>query len=302
MAMLNPKLRELFAPKRVTKKLPTSQPVAKPAPIVWEKDPGKAAAQGGELVRKERAAGRSGSRSSLKHSWRGDAKWLEEHYPEEFGPPQNAQTPGSSRELSANAANAASEPVLAMGQHPTSKVRAPNSMPVSEPTANLSTVEVTAELKPDGKPIVPAVLPATRIPATPESARLPPATWFDRFIGFGANSRVVALADAIACVRLVVVELQGPEAAQAVQVRLDSFPVTVNALYAEIARLTGNPAGWGVVQAVQIKARAQQGVRAPSFKLADPIDVAGQPRWVAQLNEPGGAERDWLVDNGLWCG
>jgi hypothetical protein len=27
-----------------------------------------------------------------------------------------------------------------------------------------------------------------------------------------------------------------------------------------------------------------------------------QPRWVAELNEPGGAERDWLMENGMWCG
>jgi hypothetical protein len=27
-----------------------------------------------------------------------------------------------------------------------------------------------------------------------------------------------------------------------------------------------------------------------------------QPRWVAQLNGPGGAERDCMIENGLWCG
>jgi hypothetical protein len=58
-----------------------------------------------ELVRKARAAGHTGplvlgpARSSLKHSWRVDAKWLEKHYPEEFGPPQSAQLPALPREI-----------------------------------------------------------------------------------------------------------------------------------------------------------------------------------------------------------
>jgi hypothetical protein len=50
--------------------------------------------------------------------------------------------------------------------------------------------------------------------AAPESVReLPPAARFDRFIGFGASTRRVALADALACVGLVVAELQGAAAA-----------------------------------------------------------------------------------------
>jgi hypothetical protein len=27
-----------------------------------------------------------------------------------------------------------------------------------------------------------------------------------------------------------------------------------------------------------------------------------QPQWIAELNEPGGSERAWLIENGLWCG
>ena len=27
-----------------------------------------------------------------------------------------------------------------------------------------------------------------------------------------------------------------------------------------------------------------------------------QPRWIGELNEPGGAERAWMIENGLWCG
>lgn len=48
-----------------------------------------------ELARKARAAGHTGPlvvgplRSSLKHFWRDDAKWLEENCPEEFGPPRS---------------------------------------------------------------------------------------------------------------------------------------------------------------------------------------------------------------------
>jgi hypothetical protein len=46
-----------------------------------------------ELARKARAAGRTGplvlgpSRSSLKGSWRDDAKWLEENFSEDFAEP-----------------------------------------------------------------------------------------------------------------------------------------------------------------------------------------------------------------------
>jgi len=37
----------------------------------------------------------------------------------------------------------------------------------------------------------------------------------------------------------------------------------------------------------------------------DALDsIAGhrQPRWIRELNEPEGAERAWLIANGLWCG
>jgi hypothetical protein len=32
------------------------------------------------------------------------------------------------------------------------------------------------------------------------------------------------------------------------------------------------------------------------------FDGAGQPRWMQELNEPGILERDWRIENGLWCG
>jgi hypothetical protein len=31
-------------------------------------------------------------------------------------------------------------------------------------------------------------------------------------------------------------------------------------------------------------------------------DGRGQPRWIRELNEPGGQEREWQIENGLWCG
>ena len=92
-------------------------------------------------------------------------------------------------------------------------------------------------------------------------AKLPPAQWFDRFIGLGANSRHVSSDDTIACVRLVVAELQGSQAARETEIRLVTPTVPLSALYAECERLTGNAACWGVVAELQRKARAQQGVQ-----------------------------------------
>jgi hypothetical protein len=103
-------------------------------------------------------------------------------------------------------------------------------------------------------------LPASKF-ETPEPVKLPPAQWFDRFIGLGANSRHVSSDDAIACVRLVVAELQGPQAARETEIRLVTPTVPLSALYAECMRLSGHAACWGVVQELQLKARAQQGVR-----------------------------------------
>jgi hypothetical protein len=45
-----------------------------------------------------------------------------------------------------------------------------------------------------------------------------------------------------------------------------------------------------------------EGLQAPSLVLASPMPAASQPRWAQELNEPGGGERGWLIENGLWCG
>jgi hypothetical protein len=96
---------------------------------------------------------------------------------------------------------------------------------------------------------------------TLEPGRLPPAVWFDRFIGLGAGTRRVALEDAIECIRLVIAELQSESAAREAEIRLVTPTVPLSALYAECMRLSGHAACWGVVQELQLKARAQQGVR-----------------------------------------
>jgi hypothetical protein len=37
--------------------------------------------------------------------------------------------------------------------------------------------------------------------------------------------------------------------------------------------------------------------------LAESLSVGrNQPQWIRELNEPGGAQREWLIENGLWCG
>ena len=239
----------------------------------------------GELVSKARAAGHCGPLivGPARSGWRADAKWLEENCPEEFGEHEKQAMPSSNNKPGRcgetySAEISRSERSSLAASHEACKPLCPQD------------VETEARLSLESKP-------------TPsEPVKLPPAQWFDRFIGYGANSRVVALADAIACVRLVITELQGPLAAAEAQVRLEGETVPVPALYAECARLTGNAACWGVVQALQLRARTQEGISSPSPLLATPMPEAAQPRWMQELNEPGGTERDWMIENGLWCG
>jgi len=45
------------------------------------------------------------------------------------------------------------------------------------------------------------------------------------------------------------------------QINLNGQNVPLSALYAECERLTGDASCWGVVQTMQLKARAQEGVQ-----------------------------------------
>jgi hypothetical protein len=76
------------------------------APAKAENVPHRRLEEVEELARVARAAGHTGplvvgpARSSLKHSWRDDARWLEENVPEEFGPPRNQPSSASCVERS----------------------------------------------------------------------------------------------------------------------------------------------------------------------------------------------------------
>jgi hypothetical protein len=246
-----------------------------------------------ELARASRAASHTGplvlgpSRSSLKPFWRDDAAWLEENCREEFGPSRGkpgGQEPfvfrveerprDPSPESTSGAAGRSDQQrqrTLLADVKPERTSREHRCGEVDPSfTADGTDCQSFGNTAIDGtpEPITADLLPSNigndkgvTVSDTLEPVKLPPAEWFDRFIGLGAGTRRVALEDAIACVRLIIVELQGPQAARETEIRLVTPTVPLSALYAECMRLSGHAACWGVVQELQLKARAQQGVR-----------------------------------------
>ena len=157
----------------------------------------------GKLVSKARAAGHTGPLiigpvpSGGKSSWRDDARALGQICPGEFGP----SAEGKAYEAETTSVEGGSAKVD-FGEGTGSGVQGHRCQDVEREARP----QVGVHSEPE--------------PAVPEPVKLPPAEWFERFIGFGADSRRVALADAIECVRLIVIELKGTEGAQQAEVRL----------------------------------------------------------------------------------
>jgi hypothetical protein len=86
-----------------------------------------------------------------------------------------------------------------------------------------------------------------------------PAAWWPRFIG--PTVRQVSREDALDCVRLVLTELRGEEKAREAQIQMEGQVVRLSRLYAELKRLTGNPACWGIVQTLMLQARQREGIQ-----------------------------------------
>jgi len=81
--------------------------------------------------------------------------------------------------------------------------------------------------------------------------------------------------------------------------------IRVNTLRQVLSERFGAGA-WPAMNKLWRSAPASPGAPQPSDQSQlppGPLPVGrSQPRWAAELNEPGGAEREWLTENGLWCG
>ena len=97
---------------------------------------------------------------------------------------------------------------------------------------------------------------ANALPIQQEECK--PAAWWPRFIG--PSTREVSREDALDCLRLVLAEFWGAERARKAQIQVEGQMVRLSHLYAELERLTGDPACWGTVQTFMLRARKREGI------------------------------------------
>jgi hypothetical protein len=100
--------------------------------------------------------------------------------------------------------------------------------------------------------------PPVNVPFVPQE-ECKPAAWWPRFIG--PSNREVSREDALDCVRLVLTELRGEEKAREAQIQVGGQTMSLTRLYAELERLTGDPACWGIVQTLMLRARKREGIQ-----------------------------------------
>jgi hypothetical protein len=124
-----------------------------------------------------------------------------------------------------------------------------------------------------------------------------PASWWPRFIG--PSTRQVSREDALDCVRLVLTELWGEEKARQAQIQVEGQTVRLSQLYAELERLTGNPACWGIVQTLMLQARKREGIQPlASVPLPTRSSYGTTFPWIG---EDSGLRRE-LERDGAWSG
>jgi hypothetical protein len=99
--------------------------------------------------------------------------------------------------------------------------------------------------------------PADALPMRQEECK--PAAWWPRFIG--PSTREVSREDALDCLRLVLAEFWGAERARKAQIQVEGQTVRLSRLYAELERLTGDPACWATVQTLMLRARKREGIQ-----------------------------------------
>jgi hypothetical protein len=118
---------------------------------------------------------------------------------------------------------------------------------------------------------------------------------------YGSPDALVPLADANTALRLVAHELS-------IHCNGADFVETVRAGVLRKALLERFGAkAWDVVNKLWRNAPASPGAPEPSEDQSQlppgPLPVGrNQPQWIRELDEPGGAERTWRIENGLWGG
>jgi hypothetical protein len=149
-------------------------------------------------------------------------------------------------------------------------------------------------------------LPAATIaPESPQSVRealpapsppTPPlASAFWQALLYGSPDALVSPSEANTALRLVASELSTD---------LDVIEFTESIRGQHAARFGAG--AWPAMNKVWRSALASPGAPRPSdhSQLSPgPLPVGrSQPRWIRELNESGGLEREWLIKKGLWCG
>jgi hypothetical protein len=228
-----------------------------------------------ELVRKARAAGPlifgPCVRSRVKGSWRDDAKWLEDNFPEEFGEPPLGRTSPITEQ--------SREPSCGTG----SSIKCSNSEPANEPT--------TGKLQ-----------PFANAPESPESALaalsapspIPLASAFWQSLLFGNPDALVPSSDATRAIALVSDKLG-----------VVLIVETIDSMRAgQLRKMLGERFGpnvWDVMNKLWRSAPATPGAPTPA---ADQSQLAPGPlpadrRWIRDLHDPDRIEREWLLDHGI---
>ena len=227
-----------------------------------------------ELVREARAAGHTGplilgpSRSSLKHSWRDDARWLEENVPEEFGPPRNQPSSALCVERS-----------LCSGRLDSASREETQCPP----------------LAPESLQDAPEMLPAP--PPTP----LLESGFWQRIL-FGNPDSFVPGSEATRALQLVSdklgigrVEDQTIETLRAAQLR--------KLLHSRFGPSQAERIMLELWSAAPVDPRAPQPGDDQSHCTPGVWECSrSMPAWRRELNDPVDGEMQWQIENGCWCG
>jgi hypothetical protein len=268
---------------------------------------GAAARDVTELVRAARARGHTGplvlgpSRRNGQGSWRDEVKWLEEHFPEEF------RKPASEERHECIARNTErSQPAL----ETVSNSRTPSktataavaSVPSRQPANRSTAAFATSPRCPPNAPGSTQNDSETQAASPPVQAlpSLPSAFW--RGLLFGSPDSLIGGADATSALRLM---------AEGIGVAIATNETIATLRAGQLRQLLRNKFGPVMAEETMTglwrSAPSTPGAPQPNLDQSELppgswSDSRQVPRWVQELNEPGGPERDWLIENGMWAG
>jgi hypothetical protein len=195
-----------------------------------------------------------------------------------------------------------SGPSISLGESPSNTDQAPDTTPANilHAVANQSNgssaeIELPAVVNQSTSSVTETEPPADTLTSGQEEK---PAAWWPRFIG--PSTREVLWEDALDCVRLVLAELWGEERAWKAQIQVEGQTVRLSQLYAELERLTGDPACWGTVQTLMLRARKREGIQ-PLTGVPLPTRSTYRAAVFPWLQEDNGLRRG-LQRDGCWSG